>query len=173
VASLASSPRLVVRGSAAAGQALPGTTRSRWLSRRPPLQADLNGAWPATGQATGASRRSTFLRVTGLLATLSACGLYARRKLGVRRARIDLAESHIRSELDDLDPSRGRRCLPTSPGQDCTARPRRGLSSRLAVEPASDLLSQSRGRSCDRPDPTSWSAPGRVVQLLAELGMTA
>jgi hypothetical protein len=30
--------------------------------------------------------------------------LYGRRKLKVRRARMDVAESHIRSELDDLDP---------------------------------------------------------------------
>jgi hypothetical protein len=30
--------------------------------------------------------------------------VYARRKLEVRRAKIDVAESHIRSELDDLDP---------------------------------------------------------------------
>jgi hypothetical protein len=52
----------------------------------------------------GAARRSTLLRAAGLLATLAACGLYARRKLKVRRARIDAAESHIRSELDDLDP---------------------------------------------------------------------
>jgi len=52
----------------------------------------------------GASRRSTLLRAMGLLATLSACGLYARRKLELRRVRIDAAESHIRSELDDLDP---------------------------------------------------------------------
>ena len=52
----------------------------------------------------GLSRRSTPLRATGLLATLSACGLYGRRKFAVRRARIDVAESHIRSELDDLDP---------------------------------------------------------------------
>jgi hypothetical protein len=52
----------------------------------------------------GAARRSTLLRAAGLLATFAACGLYARRKLKVRRARIDVAESHIRSELDDLDP---------------------------------------------------------------------
>jgi hypothetical protein len=52
----------------------------------------------------GAARRSTLLRTAGLLATLTACGLYARRKLAVRRARIDVAESQIRSELDDLDP---------------------------------------------------------------------
>jgi hypothetical protein len=52
----------------------------------------------------GAARRSTLLRAAGLLATLAACGLYARRKLKARRARIDVAESHIRSELDDLDP---------------------------------------------------------------------
>jgi hypothetical protein len=52
----------------------------------------------------GAARRSTLLRAAGLVATLTACGLYARRKLAVRRARIDVAESHIRSELGDLDP---------------------------------------------------------------------
>jgi hypothetical protein len=52
----------------------------------------------------GAARRSMLLRAAGLLATLGASGLYARRKLKVRRARIDVAESHIRSELDDLDP---------------------------------------------------------------------
>jgi hypothetical protein len=52
----------------------------------------------------GAARRSTPLRAAGLLATLAACGLYARRKLKARKARIDVAESHIRSELDDLDP---------------------------------------------------------------------
>jgi hypothetical protein len=52
----------------------------------------------------GTARRSTPLRAAGLLAALAACGLYARRKLEVRRARIDVAESHIRSELGDLDP---------------------------------------------------------------------
>jgi hypothetical protein len=52
----------------------------------------------------GVARRSTLLRVTGLLATLGGCGLYARRKFEVRKARIDVAESHIRSELDELDP---------------------------------------------------------------------
>jgi hypothetical protein len=52
----------------------------------------------------GTARRSTLLRAAGLLATLGACGLYARRKFEARRARIDVAETHIRSELDDLDP---------------------------------------------------------------------
>jgi len=52
----------------------------------------------------GSARRSTLLRAAGLLATLGAGALYARRKLAVRKARIDVAESHIRSELDDLDP---------------------------------------------------------------------
>jgi hypothetical protein len=52
----------------------------------------------------GSARRSTLLCAAGLLATLGAGALYARRKLAVRRARIDVAESHIRSELDDLDP---------------------------------------------------------------------
>lgn len=52
----------------------------------------------------GAARRSTPLRAAGLVAALAAVGLYARRKFEVRRARMDVAESHIRSELDDLDP---------------------------------------------------------------------
>ena len=52
----------------------------------------------------GAARGSTLLRVAGLVVTLAGCGLYARRKFQVRRARMDVAESHIRSELDDLDP---------------------------------------------------------------------
>src|SRR5262245_30675334 len=59
----------------------------------------------------GAARRSTLVRAAGLLATLTACGLYARRKLAVRRARIDVAESHIRAELDDLDPVARARAL--------------------------------------------------------------
>ena len=52
----------------------------------------------------GAARRSTLLRAGGIFATLAACGLYTRRKFKARRAKIDVAESHIRSELDDLDP---------------------------------------------------------------------
>jgi hypothetical protein len=52
----------------------------------------------------GATRHSTPLRAGGILTALAAGGLYARRKLKLRRARIDVAESHIRSELDDLDP---------------------------------------------------------------------
>src|SRR5262245_51807689 len=52
----------------------------------------------------GAARRSMLLGGAGLLVTLGGCGLYARRKFEVRRARMDVAESHIRSELDDLDP---------------------------------------------------------------------
>lgn len=52
----------------------------------------------------GLARHSKLLRASGLLATLAACVLYARRKLEARRAKIDVAETHIRSELDDLDP---------------------------------------------------------------------
>src|SRR5262245_45407153 len=52
----------------------------------------------------GTTRRSKLLCAAGLLATLAASGLYARRKLKARKAKIDVAESHIRSELDDLDP---------------------------------------------------------------------
>jgi uncharacterized membrane protein YebE (DUF533 family) len=70
------------------------------------------GDLPAAGLAAGGVvvlvlgtvRGSTLLRAAGLLATLAACGLYARRKLQARKAKMDVAESHIRSELDDLDP---------------------------------------------------------------------
>jgi hypothetical protein len=70
------------------------------------------GDIPAAGLAAGGvlvfvlgtARGSTLMRAAGLLATLAAGGLYARRKLVARRARIDVAESHIRSELHDLDP---------------------------------------------------------------------
>ena len=52
----------------------------------------------------GAARHSTLLCAAGLVGTFAAGGFYGRRKLKVRRARMDVAESHIRSELDDLDP---------------------------------------------------------------------
>jgi hypothetical protein len=52
----------------------------------------------------GTARRSTILRAAGIFATLAGGGLYARRKLKARKAKIEVAESHIRSELDDLDP---------------------------------------------------------------------
>jgi hypothetical protein len=52
----------------------------------------------------GAARRSRLLRAAGLVAGLAGCGLYVRRKLKTRSARIEVAEGHIRSELDDLDP---------------------------------------------------------------------
>jgi len=54
--------------------------------------------------AVGMARGSTFLRAAGLIAAAGAFGLFARRKRAARRAKIDEAESHIRSELDDLDP---------------------------------------------------------------------
>ena len=73
-----------------------------------PDRGDIPAAVLAVGGAlvflVGAARHSALLRAAGLVATFAACGLYARRKLKVRRARIDVAESHIRSELDDLDP---------------------------------------------------------------------
>jgi hypothetical protein len=73
-----------------------------------PEKGDIPAGLLAAGGALvfllGATRRSTLLRAAGLIATLAACGLYARRKFKARRARIDVAESHIRSELDDLDP---------------------------------------------------------------------
>jgi hypothetical protein len=47
---------------------------------------------------------SRVLRVLGLAAALTGGGLYARRRLAERGAKIDAAESRMRSELDDLDP---------------------------------------------------------------------
>jgi MoxR-like ATPase len=68
------------------------------------VPAAVLGAGGALVFLLGSARRSTPLRVVGALAALGACAFYARRKYEVRRARIDVAESHIRSELDDLDP---------------------------------------------------------------------
>jgi hypothetical protein len=51
---------------------------------------------------------SGVLRVLGLTAAVAGgvtgSGLYARRKLGERAEKIEAAQSHIRSELDELDP---------------------------------------------------------------------
>jgi hypothetical protein len=47
---------------------------------------------------------SGFLRALGLLAAIAGGGLYARARLAERDEQIEEAESHIRSELDDLDP---------------------------------------------------------------------
>jgi hypothetical protein len=68
------------------------------------VPAAVLGAGGALVFVLGSARHSTPLRAAGLLATACACAVYARRKLEVRRAKIDVAESHIRSELDDLDP---------------------------------------------------------------------
>jgi hypothetical protein len=47
---------------------------------------------------------SRVLRVIGFLAAAAGGSLYARAKIAERSEKIDSAESHIRSELDDLDP---------------------------------------------------------------------
>jgi len=47
---------------------------------------------------------SRLLRLLGLAAAVGGGGLYARRRLAERGAKIDAAESRMRSELDDLDP---------------------------------------------------------------------
>jgi hypothetical protein len=47
---------------------------------------------------------SGLLRMLGLLALAAGAGLYARAKLTERTEKIETAESHIRSELDELDP---------------------------------------------------------------------
>src|SRR5919197_5303459 len=73
-----------------------------------PDEGDIPAAALAAGGIVllvlGTARSSMLLRAAGIFATLAACGLYTRRKFKARKARIDVAESHIRSELDDLDP---------------------------------------------------------------------
>jgi hypothetical protein len=52
----------------------------------------------------GLGVRSRVLRLAGLLVAVSGGGLYARAKWAERAEKIDVAESDIRSTLDDLDP---------------------------------------------------------------------
>ncbi len=52
----------------------------------------------------GLGVRSKVLRVFGLLVAVSGGGLYARAKWAERAEKISVAESDIRSTLDDLDP---------------------------------------------------------------------
>jgi hypothetical protein len=52
----------------------------------------------------GSVFHSRVVRVLGLLAAAGGAGLYARARIATRSEKIDAAESHIRSELDDLDP---------------------------------------------------------------------
>ena len=47
---------------------------------------------------------SRALRLLGFPAVVAGSVLYARARLGERHERIETAESHIRSELDQLDP---------------------------------------------------------------------
>jgi hypothetical protein len=47
---------------------------------------------------------SSFVRAIGFLAAIAGAGLYARARFVMRNKRIEEAASHIRSELDDLDP---------------------------------------------------------------------
>jgi hypothetical protein len=81
---------------------------TRWQDTFAPDEGDIPAAALCAGGVlvfvAGTARRSTFLRVAGLVVTLAGCGSYARRKRQARRAKIDVAESNIRSELDDLDP---------------------------------------------------------------------
>jgi len=51
------------------------------------------------------------LRWLGLVASLAGGGLLARERLVQRSEKIDAAEGHIRSELDDLDPAARARVL--------------------------------------------------------------
>ncbi len=47
---------------------------------------------------------SGLLRMLGVVALATGGGLYARARLTERTEKIEAAESHIRSELDELDP---------------------------------------------------------------------
>jgi HAMP domain-containing protein len=47
---------------------------------------------------------SGLLRLLGLVAVAAGGGLYARARLTERTEKIETAEGHIRSELDELDP---------------------------------------------------------------------
>jgi hypothetical protein len=47
---------------------------------------------------------SRVLRVLGLAVAVAGGGLYARIKLAERTKKIEVAESHILAELDELDP---------------------------------------------------------------------
>lgn len=47
---------------------------------------------------------SRMTRIAGFLALVGGAALFARRKIEKRGEKIDEAASHIKSELDDLDP---------------------------------------------------------------------
>lgn len=52
----------------------------------------------------GLALGSRALRTVGLLAAVAGAGLFVREKYARRKQKIEEAQSHIRSELDDLDP---------------------------------------------------------------------
>ena len=62
------------------------------------------GAGGAVALVVGGMFDSGLLRVLGLAAAVAGVGLFARAKLTERTEKIEAAESHIRSELDELDP---------------------------------------------------------------------
>ena len=47
---------------------------------------------------------SNLLRAFGLVAAAAGGGLYARKRAAERSEKIEQAQSHMRSELDELDP---------------------------------------------------------------------
>jgi hypothetical protein len=77
-------------------------------SRGIPAAEEIAGLALALGGAVafvlGLVRHSRLLRVFGILLALAGGGFFARRKLTERAEKIDTAEDHIRSELEDLDP---------------------------------------------------------------------
>jgi hypothetical protein len=54
--------------------------------------------------ALGWIRGSRVLRALGLVLAGGGAGLYVRERIAERTEKIAAAQSHIRSELDDLDP---------------------------------------------------------------------
>ena len=54
--------------------------------------------------ALGWIRHSRAVRAIGFVLAAGGAGLYARERIAERAERIEAAQSHIRSELDELDP---------------------------------------------------------------------
>ena len=52
----------------------------------------------------GLIRRSRALKALGFVLAAGGAGLYARQRFAERAQKIEAAQSHIRAELDDLDP---------------------------------------------------------------------
>ena len=105
------------------------------------------------------ARRGSLPRSPPVAYTLAGSSRCAGREL--TSPRVTSAASSTTST-----PSRGRRCLPTSPGQDSTARPKRARASRLALSRAKLALFTSH-----RPgwrDQRSWLRLRRPEPLASD-----